>query len=178
MPKKRLSINLADRASVQNSINLVRNAKYKVIDAHNKMIVALTEELVDVIKINANAMLGTSWAEESIHATYVTNDDGRYIGQIWGADYLVYIEYGTGNLDGEQLNPDMPSGYHPETKHTVNINGTNYEKDYWVYYDDRVGFVTTEGQAPRPFIRQSVEQVKKHAKKKAEVTFYEWIAST
>ena len=93
MPKKRLSINLADRASMQNAINLVRNAKYKVIDAHNKMIVALTEELVDVIKINANAMLGTSWAEESIHATYVTNDDGRYIGQIWGADYIIYIEY-------------------------------------------------------------------------------------
>lgn len=165
MPKKQLAINLADPASIRNAINQVRNAKYKVTEAHNKMIIAMTEELVDVIKINAHAMLGTSWAEESIHATYVTNDDGRYIGQIWGADYIIYIEYGTGRVGAANPNAQRPAGW-------------VYSDKSWVYYDDRVGFVTTEGQAPRPFIRQSVEQVKKHAKKKAEVTFYEWIAST
>lgn len=165
MPKKRLSINLADRASMQNAINLVRNAKYKVIDAHNKMIVALTEELVDVIKINANAMLGATRAGESIHATYIRGSNGLLIGQVWGADYIIYIEYGTGIKGAANPNAQRPAGW-------------TYRDTKWVYFDPEHGFVTTEGQAPRPFIRQSVEQVKKHAKKKAEVTFYEWIAMT
>lgn len=165
MPKKHLSINLADPASIRNSINQIRAAKYKVTEAYNKMIIAMTEELVEVIKINASTMLGTSWAGESIHATYITGADGLYIGQVWGADYIVYIEYGTGRVGAANPNAERPAGW-------------VYSNKSWVYYDDRIGFVTTEGQKAKPFIRKSVEQVRAHAKQKAEVTFYEWIATT
>lgn len=173
-----LKIDLSNPSTFRNAINKIRSTKGKLTEAHDKVITKMTEELVETIRANARIMLGVSWAEESVHATYTRGADGLLIGQVWGADYLVYIEYGTGDLDGGQLNPDMPSGYHPETKHTVNINGTNYEKDYWVYYDERRGFVSTKGQKPKPFLRKSIQEMRKKANKKAEVVFYEWIAKT
>lgn len=156
MAKKPLTINLADKNSVSRVIKKVQDAKTKVATAHDKMIMKLTEDLVLSIKANAMKMLGISWAGESIHARYIRGADGLLIGQVWGADYIVYIEYGTGDTQGEK------------------VKGART----WVYYDDRIGFVTTYGQKPRPFIRTSIENYRMKVQKKAEVVFSEWIALT
>lgn len=161
-----LRLNLADPSTFRNAINKIRATKGKVTEAHDKIITEITEELVSTIKANARMMLeGVSWAEESIHATYIRGADGLLIGQVWGEDYLVYIEYGTGPEGAEHPNPDKPSGW-------------TYNEKKWVYYDEHKGFVTTAGQAPRPFIRKSIREMQKKANKKAEVVFYEWIAKT
>lgn len=178
MAKKPLSINLANKNSINRAIQKVHDAKVKVATAHDNMIIKLTENLVQEIKASAAAMLGATRAGESIHATYIRGSNGLLIGQVWGADYIIYIEYGTGKKGAENPNAQRPAGWTPRTTHMVNINGTKVEKEYWVYFDPEHGFVATEGQAPRPFIRKAVEDYRKKVQKKAEVAFYEWIAST
>lgn len=173
MAKKPLTINLADKNSVSRVIKKVQDAKTKVSTAHNRMIMKLTEDLVMQIKASATATLGLSWVGESIRATYITGADGLLIGQIWGADYIVYIEYGTGAVGAASPSPNAPAGYMPQETHMVNVKGQIVERDYWVYYDDRFGFVSTRGQAPRPFIRTAVENFRMKVQKKAEVAFYE-----
>lgn len=160
-----LKIDLSNPSTFRSAVNKIRSTKGKLTEAHDKVITKLTEELVETIRANARIMLGVSWAEESVHATYTRGADGLLIGQVWGADYLVYIEYGTGKKGAEHPNPERPSGW-------------TYSDKKWVYFDERVGFVTTEGQAPRPFLRKSIEEMRKKANKKAEVVFYEWIAKT
>ena len=165
MAKKPLTINLANKNSIGRAVQKVHDAKVKVATAHDNMIIKLTENLVLEIKASAAAMLGATRAGESIHATYIRGSNGLLIGQVWGADYIIYIKYGTGIKGAANPNAQRPAGW-------------TYRDTKWVYFDPEHGFVTTEGQAPRPFIRKAVENYRKKVQKKAEVAFYEWIAST
>lgn len=61
-----------------------------------------------------------------------------------GADYAIYIEYGTGI-------------------YAVNGNG---RQDGWTYFSDKFGeFVFTEGMKPQPFWFDSIEVARAHFKR-------------
>jgi len=165
MPRSRIKFDLSSKASMQRAIDRVNKLIVTEKELQNEMVRKTTEKLVNKMKENASRMLGVSWAGESIRATYSTYGKGYLTGHIWGADYIIYIEYGTGQVGAANAKGNAPAGW-------------RYNDESWVYYDERVGFVTTEGQAPRPFIRESIEQINATLKADVSVVVGEWIAST
>lgn len=160
-------INLADPSSFQRSINKVAKKIATIADLHNKMVYETTERLLSTILKNAEGIVETGVMLDSIHSQYVETGNGLLVGQIIGADYIIYIEYGTGSKGADSASPNTPEGW--------KWNG----KDGWVYYDDLLGeFRTTHGQEPRPFIRTSVEEIRGKVNEGVSVAMYEWIAST
>ena len=107
----------------------------KYIEKDVKRIVHETAMIIQS-EARARAPVDSGYLRQSI--TYVMDIDSQGMSATItvGADYGIYIEYGTG-------------------KYAKNGNG---RKGTWVYFDERLGrFVLTSGQPPQPYWFDSLE---------------------
>lgn len=164
-------INLANPSSIQTAITKVAKMIDRTTELQNKIVYRTTEQLLKTIKFNfvlevgsPDEMTSTGLAYESLHAVYTQTGNGLLIGQIMGMDYIVYIEFGTGDKGASMGSPNTTAGWSNDGKS-------------WVYYDDAYEqFFTTTGMAPRPFLRKSIEECRMNMSEGVSVAFSEWIA--
>lgn len=110
-------------------------------DKIEKEVKRIIHETALVIQSQARALApsDSGYLRKSIEVT--TSSDGLTALISVGADYAIYVEYGTGI-------------------YAVNGNG---RKDPWVFYDEQYGkFVFTRGMRAQPFWFLSLDVGKKH----------------
>jgi hypothetical protein len=171
----KISINLASPASLSKAIAKVSKMASTATTLSNKIVHETTEKLLTLILANG-AGIGSGEMLSSIHTNYVMGANGCEIGQILGADYIIYIEYGTGVV-GKGTNPNAPADW--DYASGEHVFTTSDGKIGWYYYNediDRVVF--TEGMRARPFMRPAFEQVLVGLPETVRVRFEEWTHTT
>lgn len=148
-------INLANPKTIQNSIDRLQKMVDSKREFENAMLKQVAERLLGTIKLNMSKYdnLYDSDAIESLHLVPFMTETGATGWQIVGADYILYIEYGTGIYEEGGTGRDTP----------------------WVYFDKkRDHWYTTLGMQPRPFIRQSIEEVRATMHEDVQVAISGW----
>jgi len=172
----KISINLASPASLSKAIAKVSKMASTATTLSNKIVHETTEKLLALILVNG-AGIGNGNMLSSIHANYVMGANGCEIGQILGADYIIYVEYGTGVVGASDPNPNAPVGW--DYASGEKIITTKDGKIGWYYFNAEIGRVVfTEGMKPRPFMRPAFEEVIVGLPSTVKVRFEEWTHTT
>lgn len=149
----KISINLAKPNSIRDAVYKVQQMADSATALSDKIVIETTEKLLAKIKANA-AGIGTGAMLDTIQAKISYGVNGGIVGEIWGADWITYVEHGTGTVGGVE-NPKSPEG--------------------WVYFNEVVGhYVFTEGMEARPFMRTAFEEVLAELPSTVKVRFEEW----
>lgn len=118
----------------------VEKFERKVIDRAKQIVTETAELIYNHAVINApTAMIDGGNLKNSIEVEY--RDEGLKAIITVGADYAVYVEYGTGIYAEEGGGRQTP----------------------WVYYDEKLGrWVMTRGMRAQPFFNPAVEEGMRH----------------
>ena len=154
----KLSLREIDRA-----IKEVEKFKQEFLEKCNRLIEALTDEGVEIAKVEVAALDAVYTGElmNSIEGYYSPTYNVGIIKA--GAYYAAYVEFGTGVVGKGSPHPD-PQGW----QYDVNDHGDSG----WVYYDDDSGgFKWTRGFKSRPFMYNTARQLEKECKRISEGVF-------
>ena len=169
-----LNINVFDGKSIIDAQRLIAGLAKSVQDAEYAAVTKITEKLAMRIRENMgtyprNAEAGGTLEGSSAQASIRTEYEyikGHWHGRIYGADYLIYLEYGTGELGAASVaNPNQPAGW-------------AHSGESWVYKDPVYGFVTTHGQPAKPFMYTASIQTKAELPEYVDVAFSQWLRRT
>ncbi|MCY7585514.1 HK97 gp10 family phage protein [Bacillus safensis] len=118
----------------------VEKFERKVIDRAKQVVTETAELIYSHAVINApTSMIDGGNLKNSIEVEY--RDEGLKAIITVGADYAVYVEYGTGIYAEEGGGRQTP----------------------WVYYDEKLGrWVMTRGMRAQPFFNPAVEEGMRH----------------
>jgi hypothetical protein len=156
-----IKINLARPSTIKAAINKVRKMADTTIDLNNRIVVETTERLVAKVKARADAIGHAGYPRkmsETIHAEYPIGANGCVIGLIYGADWIIYVEYGTGTVGGAE-SPSKPDG--------------------WYYFNEELGHVVfTTGMKAQPFLRTAFEEELAVFPANVKARFSEWTRMT
>lgn len=156
--KFKLNIKDIDRA-----IEKVKRFKGQFLEKCNRLIEALTDEGVEVAKLEVQELDAVFTGElmNSIEGYYSPTYNVGIIKA--GAYYAAYVEFGTGVVGRQSPHPN-PQGW----QYDVNDHGN----EGWVYYDDYSGkFRWTKGFKSRPFMHNTARQLEKECAKIAREVF-------
>ena len=154
----KLSLREIDRA-----IKEVEKFKQEFLEKCNRLIEALTDEGVEIAKVEVAALDAVYTGElmNSIEGYYSPTYNVGIIKA--GAYYAAYVEFGTGVVGKGSPHPN-PQGW----QYDVNDHGDSG----WVYYDDDSGgFKWTRGFKSRPFMYNTARQLEKECKRISEGVF-------
>lgn len=179
---KRIEMTLDD-ASFERAIKEIRDLENVLSEAVWKLIEHLTEQGVEIARINIASMgaVDTSVLFESMTGWY---DSGAHIGHIYtDLDYAVLVEYGTGIVGEGSPHPGLGDGdwNNPDS---VEVKGNTYsvydqnehgEKGWWypsptgwytpkdgVTNEEGLSLAWTKGMPSRPFMYNTMKELEQY----------------
>ena len=156
----RFSLNEKD---IDRAIKKLKQFKADFIRKCNELIEALTDEGVEIAKIEVQQLdaIYTGELMNSIEGYYSPTYNVGIIKA--GAYYAAYVEFGTGVVGSRSPHPD-PQGW----QYDINDHGD----EGWVYYDEYHGtFRWTKGFKSRPFMYNTARELEKQCEKIAREVF-------
>jgi hypothetical protein len=144
-----MEVNAFDSESIERAINKLKSYQIGIGEALENHIKELTEKgfeyMISIVKIESGELKNSiSWEYDKI------NQKGTIK---VGAEYAIFVEYGTGIVGANNPHPEMKEGW----KYDVNSHGMHG----WWYFDEKQNrYRWTRGQKANAFVYKTAEYIK------------------
>ena len=153
-----------DPSSIDHAINEIKHFRSELIKTCNDLIRELTEQGVEIAKMQVTALdaVDTAELENNIAGVFFP---AERIGVVYTpTPYALFVEYGTGVVGDGTYPGETANGW----KYDYNDHGT----EGWIYKNDRDGqYYWTMGYVARPFMYSTLEWLREAAPEIAKKYF-------